>query len=168
VAEENGDAATPEPATETPQPTATSTPTSTPTATPSPTPQPTATEPVLDPAEEQALAFLEDMGTAHDDGDSTFLYEHLHAAVLDRYGAAQCQLYLEQVVGSISELVAVDTDYPVEFNYSTDGLEQLLPGAVRVSIQYEAQGDIYTGEMHILIEDGQSQWFTDCGDPITP
>lgn len=171
-AEDHGNEATPEPATETPQPTATATPTSTATstatATPSPTPQPTATEPVLDPAEEQALAFLEDMGTAHHDGDSAFLYEHLHPAVLERYGELQCQLYLDRVTGSISELEALGVDFPVEFLYSTDGLETTLPDAVRLAIRYQAQGETYEGDLHILIQGGESFWFTDCGDPVTP
>ena len=155
------DTATPQAPTETPS--ATSTPS--PTVTPSPTLPPTA---ALDPAEEQALAFLQAMQAAHDNGDSAFLYDHLHEAVLSRYGEQQCQLYLDSVTGSITNLEALDSDYPVEFIYATDDLETSLSGAVRLDIRYEAQGETFEGLLHILVENGESQWFTDCGDPLTP
>ncbi|MBN2556754.1 MAG: hypothetical protein JXA97_12510 [Anaerolineales bacterium] len=151
---------TPVPPMETAQ--ATITPTST------PMPSPTATVAALDPETEQAIAFIAAMNAAHEDGDSRFLYSHLHEAVLERYGPSQCQLYLEQVAGSISDLEATDVVHPVDFTYSTDGVGLFVPDAVRLEIRYVAQGETHEGVMHILLEDGEGKWFTDCGQPLSP
>ena len=154
--------------------TATAQTTETPTAAPTltlaltPIPSPTVTEAALDPETEQAIAFIAAMNAAHEENDSSFLYSHLHDAVLERYGTSQCQLYLEQAVGSISDLEATDVVHPVDFTYSTDGVGLLIPDAVRLEIHYLAQGEIHEGVMHILLEDGEWKWFTDCGEPLSP
>jgi hypothetical protein len=111
---------------------------------------------------------LAELNQAHDEGDSDYLFDHLHPAVIDRYGAAQCQLYLDQVAGSISNLEASSAQYPFEFNYATDGLERLIPDSVRIEITYVAQGQELSGAMHVIISDDEGRWFTDCGKPTGP
>ena len=123
----------------------------------SPTPNPEA----------EALALLAELSRAHASGDSALLYAFLHGEVIERYGASQCQLYLEKVAGSISDLEASSTTFPVVFHYSTDDLETALPDAVRLNIHFQVQNQTSEGEMHMVEENGEMRWFTDCGEPLS-
>ena len=114
-----------------------------------------------------AVAFLAEHSRAHANDDSALLYARLHGEVIERYGTSQCQLYLEKVVGSISDLEALSTTFPVVFHYSTDDLETAIPDAVRLNIRYQVQDQTSEGEMHLVEENGEMRWFTDCGEPLS-
>jgi serine/threonine-protein kinase len=135
---------------------------------------PTLTPPTEEPEESptpnpeaEAVALLTELSQAHADGDSALLYARLHGEVIERYGASQCQLYLEGVTGSISDLEALSTTFPVVFHYSMDDMETVLPDAVRLNIRYQAQDQTFETEMHMVEENGEIRWFTDCGEPLS-
>lgn len=141
---------------------------------PTSTINPTLSPPTEDPGgsptpnpEAEAVALLTELSRAHADGDSVLLYARLHGEVIERYGASQCQLYLERVAGSISDLEVLSTTFPVVFHYSTDDLETALPDAVSLNIRFQAQNQTTEGEMHTVEENGEMRWFTDCGEPLS-
>jgi len=129
-----------------------------------PAAEPVAT--VTPDIEAETRSFIAAFSRAHEEGDVDFLYVHLGLPSLDRYGPAQCRGYLEARVGTATEIEVVSTEYPVDFNYSTDGRSTLIPGAIRVNIHFLALGEPTDASMHVLIDGGQAYWFTDCGDPV--
>lgn len=116
--------------------------------------------------ETAARAFIRTFSDAQEQGDVDFLMSHLGQATLDRYGLDQCRAYLETHAGTTTGIQAVSTTYPEDFEYTTDGVTTIVPDTVKVDIQFLALGTPTAGSMHVLIEDGQAYWFTDCGEPL--
>lgn len=83
-----------------------------------------------------------------------------------RYGEDQCRSYLTVVTGTLSQLTVEDVMFPVDFTYATDDLSTLITDALRLEVSYEVQGSLTQGMMHIIFEDEEGFWFTDCGDPL--
>lgn len=117
-------------------------------------------------AESTARAFVSELSEAHERGDVDFLMNHLAQATLDRYGQDQCRSYLESHVGTATAFETVAMTYPQTFDYASDGKTTVIPDTVQVDIQFLALGTPATGSMHVLVENGQAYWFTDCGEPL--
>jgi hypothetical protein len=117
--------------------------------------------------EAQARTFIGAFSAAQEAHDVDFLFDHLGQETLDRYGEAQCRKYLAGVAGTATSFEVLSTSYPEPFTYAADGQTTTIPDTVVVEVQYQALGTPTTGSLHILVEDGQTYWFTDCGTPIS-
>jgi hypothetical protein len=153
----------------------TSPPTSLPSATasgePTTTPgQPSGSPPtalptgVLDPA--TAEEFAADLSAAIRDGQNQYLIDRLHPATVDRYGLAQCRVYIRDTVSGSDVTWEVQASTgPTPWDYVTDDLTTTIPDAWAVTVrQPGAEPEIR--DLHFAPFDGTWRWFTDCGEPL--
>ncbi len=98
--------------------------------------------------------------------DADFLYNQLHPAVLDRYGADQCRAYLESVVTTPLEIANFTvTDFGT-WVWERDGVSTTVPDTFTIEGVAIAQGESAETELHLAVRpDGSIGWFTDCGEP---
>ncbi len=86
-----------------------------------------------------ATGFLVRLGKALAEGDTRFLLDRLHSAVIDRYGASACLLYVDAVVDPSNAVDPVRAGAPEEWEYETDGLSTTIDEAYPVAGFGDAQ-----------------------------
>jgi hypothetical protein len=165
---------TPMPAT--PAATPPPTPAATPAATPSPTvattptgaPEPTPTAAATRGADPADLpAFVTDLGDALDHGRGGFLFDHLHPAVIERYGAAACRSFTATARVDGLSLTYVDSSGPAPWDWELDGLSTTIEDGWIVTVVWQQPGTNEQRDLHVAPHDGAWRWFTDCGDPLS-
>lgn len=115
---------------------------------------------------EGATGFLVRLGEALAVGDTRFLLDRLHSAVIDRYGASACLIYVDAVVDPSNALDPGEAGELEQWDYETDGLSTSIAEAYPVPASATLNGQaIEDAEFHVAMEDGTFRWFTDCGVP---
>lgn len=114
--------------------------------------------------EQESSEFVSAFEGWHASGDVDALAASLHPAVLQRYGAAQCDAYLDAVVGSISEIDVVE-QRSEPWNYPIDDRTAQILNSQTVVVDADLGGDPERIELHLADYAGTVRWFTDCGDP---
>ena len=113
-----------------------------------------------------AAGFFDLYNAAQGAGDSGRMFEMLHPAVLELYGAAACTDYLASIVNpevSIEVLSAADIG---EWMWERDGQTLSIADALSVQANINNGGDVSQSELHLATRpDGTLGWFTDCGEP---
>jgi hypothetical protein len=111
--------------------------------------------------------FVEDFNVAFANQDVDFLFDRLHPAVFDLYGAEQCQGYLEGVIDNLIQVEVLET-YPLgPWQYERDGRSIAVENAYTVDANILVAGQSSEQELHYALgDDGNLRWFTDCGDPL--
>ena len=117
-------------------------------------------------AAEKPEAFLAAFVRAVNTDDQAFLVDRLHPAVIDRYGAAQCQTYVAALVDPDASLGLVDVTGPDDFEYASDGLARSVPDTLTFAVDGTLGGRAGAREYHFALVDGQFRIFADCGDPV--
>lgn len=102
--------------------------------------------------------------------DVDTLFELLHPAVLEVYGADVCRAYLESVIRNpVSVDVQGATDLP-QWDWPADDRLVPIDGAIAVDAAVTSGGQTVNQEVHLAWDEssGTSRlaWFTDCGDPL--
>ncbi len=92
------------------------------------------------------------------------MFERLHPAVIDRYGAATCHEYVDAIAGHVKQWTVDDVIGPAAWIYTTDGRDTLIAAAWTVSVN-EPAADPVAHDLHVAAVDGTWRWFTDCGEP---
>jgi len=118
-------------------------------------------------------AFFAELQAAIRAGTQETLADRLAAAVIDRYGRANCDAELaakDAVPEWVFEILAVHD--PAPWDYVTDDLTTIVADATTVDARVtgpDATGAITTveRELHVEIVNGAVFWFTDCGTPAT-
>jgi hypothetical protein len=96
-----------------------------------------------------------------------FLFERLHAAVLERYGEEACRTFLEGFQGESLEFETVSVTGPAPWDWETDGQSTTIEEAWTVVVDQVSDGEESRREIHLaLAEEGEVAWFTDCGVPL--
>lgn len=129
---------------------------------PSPVPPTAAPSPSLDPP--TAGQFALDIAAKITAGDSQYMFERLHPAVIDRYGEAACHAYVDSIAGHVKQWTVDDVTGPAAWTYTTDALDTLIAAAWTVSVN-EPAAEISAHDLHVAAVDGRWRWFTDCGEP---
>jgi hypothetical protein len=112
-------------------------------------------------------AFIEAYNAAYRSGNVQTLFDNLHPAVLERYGAEACRTYLEQVIEEPVELELLQAEPLESWNWERDDRSTVVPNALAVLVNFTAQGQSEQREVHFALrEDGTLAWFTDCGEPL--
>jgi hypothetical protein len=124
---------------------------------------PTPTAPK--PAPDEASAFVKQLDKAIRSGDTTYLFTHLHPAVIARYGATQCQQYLSSFDRSIRRGVRSSPSAPGDYAYTTDGKTTNVPDVVAIAVDLVGPSGTQRVALHTAQVDGTYRWFTDCGSP---
>ena len=108
-------------------------------------------------------AFTEEFEAALREDDRAYLLEHLHPAVIDRYGRRACRAFMAEVVTPEVQWEVIDTSGPAPWPYASDSEEVVIDDTwfVRVS----QTGDPPERELHFAPAEGTWRWFTDCGEP---
>ena len=113
-----------------------------------------------------AAGFFDLYNAAQGAGDSGRMFDMLHPAVLELYGAAACTDYLASIVNpevSIEVLSAADIG---EWMWERDGQTLSIADALSVQANINNGGDVGQSELHLATRpDGSLGWFTDCGEP---
>ncbi len=113
-----------------------------------------------------ATGFLVRLGEALAVGDTRFLLDRLHSAVIERYGASACLLYVDAVVDPSNALDPGEAGEPEQWDYETDGLSTSIAEAYPVPASATLNGQVIEdAEFHVAMEEGTFRWFTDCGTP---
>lgn len=123
------------------------------------------------PAPEDDLApyreFLTRFDAAHRDGDVATLIAMLDPATISRYGASQCQTYLEGVVGSIGDIRLLDGALDSPWTYADGASNVEISGAWNLQIELSIlDGPLTTTNFHLRDSAEGVRWFTDCGEPL--
>ncbi len=122
----------------------------------------TSTVPV---AAESPAEFFAVFQGAFDRADSDVLIERLNPAVVDRYGASQCQAYVESVAGEGLEGTLLSTSEVDSWDYTTDDLTTTVAGVIAAELERTINGQTLPQTTHWQAVDGRYTWFTDCGSP---
>ena len=115
---------------------------------------------------EDPQVFFDAFETAVRTGDRAFLFSRLHPAVIERYGEAQCQDSVAQLVDPTVDLHLVSVDGPATFDYATDGLSTPVPNTFVFNVDGTGAGRTGPRQFHLAQVDGMFRSFTDCGSPI--
>jgi hypothetical protein len=94
-------------------------------------------------------------------GDHTYLYSRLDAAVIGRYGSAQCQTWVTHL-HPLEAYQLLTVSRPMTFAYTTDGLTSSVPNVYFFTARGPTSG-IQT--FHFARVSGRFHFFTDCGTP---
>ena len=117
------------------------------------------------PAPDKAIAFVKQLDKAIRSGDTTFLFTHLHPAVIARYGATECQKYLSSFDRSVRREVRSSPSAPGEYPYTADGQTTNVPDVVAIAVDLVGPTGTQRVALHTAEVDGTYRWFTDCGTP---
>jgi hypothetical protein len=111
--------------------------------------------------------FVAAYNAAFQAGDVEALFESLHPAVVELYGAEACPTYLDSVVANPIQLELLQITGPADWAWEIDGVSTDIEGAFTVAVNVTVQGETSESEVHFALrEDGSIGWFTDCGDPL--
>jgi hypothetical protein len=119
------------------------------------------------PTEEAVEAFLKAFAFAIRSQDATFLYNRLHPSVLDRYGEATCQAYINQFNIPDFDIEVLSISGPAMWEYERDDLSSTVYNAFSIQANVTSDGEVSESELHLAPGlGGLLRWFTDCGDPV--
>jgi hypothetical protein len=117
---------------------------------------------------ERINAFFQRLDSAIQSGDTSWLFNALHPAVLDLYGDEACQAQLAQAITNpfTSEVESVEEFGP--WTWERDERSRLIENAYTIAvIRTPSGGAAEMQEAHLALrEDGSLGWFTDCGEPL--
>jgi hypothetical protein len=139
-------------------------PTLPPTLTPVPTvpATPTAAPTVLldpDTAELFAARLLEAFQT----GDTQYLFDRLHPAVIARYNISQCRMKVDGFSADPSATwTVVSSGGPAAWSWVTDDTATTIDDAWTVTVKEPARPK---RDLHFAPYQGLWRWFLDCGEP---
>lgn len=132
--------------------------------TPEATPEPSAADAV---AEEDVVDFYARLTSGLQTADVPTLFDLLHPAVLDRYGAEQCRDYLADAGDESISIEVLGMDAPAPWTWELDGVSTEIAPAIAVTIRLSVGDASVEQEAHLAVADGALRWFTDCGDPAS-
>ncbi len=139
---------------------------SAPVTTPSTTPT-TAPKTSAATSADAAVVFLADLDRATVHGDITWLLDHLHPAVIARYGAAQCRAYIAKLGGTQTTYAPSGRPTPLQhYRYTSDGETTVLADVVVIPGDRKTAAGTTPALVHLGRVDGSYRWFTDCGTPL--
>jgi hypothetical protein len=147
------------------EPTAPATPTGTAEPTAAPTQSATPTPPPASFTEEQVATFLDGLAAAATAGDVEQLMAWLHPEVFARYGEDVCRAYLTTTNLALDLTVREVLD-PAPWDWITDdGAATTFDSAIEVEVQRTSGSQTILQLMHLVPDDSELRWLTDCGDP---
>jgi hypothetical protein len=117
-------------------------------------------------ATESPQAFLGSFTAALRSGDRSFLFDHLHPAVIARYGAAQCQTFIPKLFDPSASLQVVSVAGPASYDYATDGRSTQIPRTYTITVTGTVAGRSGPRDYHWAMVAGRFRIFADCGDPV--
>jgi hypothetical protein len=118
------------------------------------------------PLDVQVEDFVEAQVAATLSADIDFLHDHLHPAVIERYGSAPCQEYLAGVVQPDFNIDINAVSGPDEWVYETDDRSTLVLDTYDVDANLTIQGQTERTSIHYGVIEGKIYWYTDCGVPL--
>lgn len=136
------------------------------TASPAATPSAASvSSPSAAPGPGLAVTFADELSAALREGETGYLNDRLHPAVIERYGARTCRGYIDRlVVGPELRWDVLGSSGPEQWSYVTDQIETVVADAWTVSVR-QVDADPERLELHVALSDGTWRWFTDCGTP---
>ena len=117
-------------------------------------------------ASEDPAQFFAAFTTAVKNGDTTFLAERAHPAVIARYGTAQCATFVAQLVDPSIDLHIVSVSGPGPFDYASDGKSTVVPDTYVFHVDGTASNSPGPRDYHLALVDGRFRLFVDCGTPL--
>lgn len=132
-----------------------------------PSPTAVATPLVVDA---RLRTFIDNFVPALRSNDTTFLFQHLHPAVLNLYGTDQCRTFINR--GSVDptiNIVILGVKGPAPFPWISDGISTLVPNVYTLDANVTVQGTTERRDIHFGQVGNDVYWFTSCGNPrVTP
>lgn len=112
-------------------------------------------------------AFIQRYNLAFQQGDVDTLFNLLHPAVSQLYGAEACRSYLEYVIETPVQLELIEAAAVGSWTWEIDGRTTEIENAYLVEVNFSVQGQVSVKEIHLSdVGDGNVGWFTDCGEPL--
>lgn len=123
-------------------------------------------EPSAHPDTELVETFTADLVDAMQSHDVTFLFDRLHPAILNIYGAEACQTYLGSIAG-YSNIEVLQISGPGDWIFERDGTSTPIQDAYTIDANFTLpEGQVNPAVAHFALIDREMSWFTDCGDPL--
>ena len=97
--------------------------------------------------------------------DTSWLYDHLHPSVFERYDPDACQEYLDRTVQPEFEIVVKGLSGPEEWFWEVDGEVIEIENAITANSELTIKGEEINSDVHFAITNGQFTWFTTCVNP---
>lgn len=113
-------------------------------------------------AAETPEEFLTALAAAFRNGDTTFLYDRLHSAVIDRYGEQACRLDIATATDPTAKIDVIRVEGTADYSWTSDGQTTVIPDTVSVRVTRVSRGVTVETVVHMTPVDGRFRWFTDC------
>lgn len=132
----------------------------------SPASSPTQEDPPS--AEEIVRAFVRDLSTAIKGGDDPrFLFESLHPAVIDLYGAPACRRSMRDFGDPTFRMTVRTVSALKPWDWAVDNRSIPIDDVYTVAVTRVSNGERSNVPIHLGAVEGGVGWFTDCGDPLS-
>jgi len=123
--------------------------------------------PVTEGEKATIQSFIDVFNTSFQEGDAEPLFNLLHPAVLDQYGAETCRTYLGETLETPVELDYQNAVLIDSWDWMRDELTTSVNDAYRVQVNVTIGEESGEQPMHLVMPgDDSVRWFTDCGDPL--
>lgn len=116
--------------------------------------------------EERIREFYVAFEEAFQEGDAAFLFDRLHPAVIELYGANQCLDFTSDLPPRTFEIVEIHEPEPWDFGSEREGRELVVEDAIQVDVVQQVEGREIELASHLTVGPDGVRWFTDCGDPV--
>lgn len=113
---------------------------------------------------ETSEAFLEVLATAIRSGDERTLFDRLHPAVLERFGAEACRVHLAAFEDPTVAFAVVSVSEPAVYAWTTTNQTTAVPDTLTVDVDVVRRGEASRAAIHLGQLGKRLSWFTDCGD----
>ena len=111
--------------------------------------------------------FIEQFVPALRNNDTAFLFQHLHPAVLNLYGAAQCQSYVNQrSMDPTYNIVVLDAQGPAPWTWVASGITTQVQDVYTLDANVTVQGQTAKRQVHFGLVGDTIYWFAECGNPL--
>lgn len=125
---------------------------------------PSAAPSAIDP---RLQSFADSFVPALRTNDTTFLFQHLHPAVLNLYGAAQCRDYMnKRGVDQTYNIVIMGVQGPAPWDWVASGISTPVQDVYTLDANVTTQGKTDRRPIHLALVSNTFAWFTVCGNPL--
>ncbi len=127
------------------------------------TPDSSSRTPLIELEKQIIQGFTGGLVQAWNGNDTDFLFSHLHPAVLEAYGAEQCQSHLaERGADPTFAIDILGINGPAPWEYVSDFGPVSIPNVYTVDANEVERGIDYRRSLHFGVGDGTAYWFTKC------
>jgi len=123
-----------------------------------------ATTTALDPSRLQSeiTSFLSRFATALRGGDPTFLFDHLHPAVIRAYGPDTCLESVKRAIDSTADYKLIDIQRTGSFSWNSGTRTIEIPNTITATVEVVSHGVGSRVDLHLVWSNNRINYFRNC------